>query len=130
MCSGKSTIISLINWHFGEYCSNKEPARILLLDSANCRLLLKKPCHVILQEYENPHLADVETRLKWEVIPFLSHFGYQRDSVRPNPNLDNELAQFAMPFLWLLVQHYALFKRDGLHKPQCVVECTMKYWES
>lgn len=123
--SGKSTIIRLMQLVFGEYFvnemtyryhSNPERARILLLEK-NTSTRLNKPCHVIQEEYEKPRFV-----LGWErfeVIPC---------SVGHQQNHSHDLERLAPAFIWLLVQHYTLFKRYGLRKPWCLVEYTSKYW--
>lgn len=42
---------------------------------------------------------------------------------------DKKIPQLAVAGLWVIVQYYSLFKKEGLKRPLVVIEYTKKYWE-
>ena len=87
VCSGRSTIVELIKLAFGDYCSEEETARILLVDDYNSPIGLRKLCHIVQKEYSKPRLNRIQDQAKFEVIPFLSRFGRQPNSLPADVHL-------------------------------------------
>jgi len=83
--------------------------------------------------------ADKATIKRVKIIPFDSKWvenppktpeeQYKTRRYRLNEGFKYEIPEMAPAFLWILVQSYAKYKREGAKPPKSVIEKTKKYWE-
>ncbi len=75
---------------------------------------------------------DEGTWRRMNVIPYTSRFCKNPDPKNPNEylidyNLSDKIKQWDKPFLYILIQYYKDYLKNGLHTPQCVIDAISKY---
>ncbi len=73
------------------------------------------------------------------VIPYLSVWEdnapesieeqYEKRIFKADHHFENKISQLVQAFLWLLVQYYKRYTKEGLVIPAVITEYTNKYWE-
>jgi len=95
------------------------------------------PCNEIPPVYKDP-----ATMKRMSIVPFLSRFAdesevpeteeeqFQKLVFLKDYYFENKIPRFAPAFLWIMVQYFSKYKKEGLKTPKIVKEHTENYWRN
>jgi len=86
-----------------------------------------------------PH-ADKATKNRSRLFPFVSTWAatgvpddekeqMEKRLFKMIPNFDQQIPSMASAFLWLMMEYYPLYKKEGLNTPEIVMKETDEYWK-